>query len=123
MQCTKTDNTLYFMHQIKRGIAQRSFGLEVAKLARIPEPIIKRAGLLLHDMENSNRKTNDNQPGKDYSPFHNEIEQLKEKNAILAQKLLQQTNLLNALHSIDMNTLSPKQAFDLVWELMQTLKS
>lgn len=43
-----------FLHTILPGGASHSFGVAVAKLAGIPEPVIKRATELLHDLEKRN---------------------------------------------------------------------
>lgn len=45
------DNGIIFLHKIKRGSSDRSFGIEVAKLAGIPNPVIDRAKELLASME------------------------------------------------------------------------
>ncbi len=44
--CTEVDNTngeLVFSHSIKKGAADKSYGIEAAKLAGIPDSIIKRS--------------------------------------------------------------------------------
>jgi len=43
MVCYKDGETLYFLHRIEPGVAQASFGIEVAQLALLPAAIIKRA--------------------------------------------------------------------------------
>jgi len=42
---------ILFLHKLKAGISCGSFGLEVAKLADLPEEIIKRAMVLLEKLE------------------------------------------------------------------------
>ncbi len=48
--CSKRDNNLLFLHKIIRGIAEGSFGLEVARLAQLPDNIITRAQEILRTL-------------------------------------------------------------------------
>ncbi len=43
MVCFKEGERLHFLHRIEPGIAQASFGIEVAQLAALPKSIIQRA--------------------------------------------------------------------------------
>jgi DNA mismatch repair protein MutS len=45
--CIKEGDTLHFLHRIEPGVAQASFGIEVAQLAGLPVSIISRARQLL----------------------------------------------------------------------------
>lgn len=44
---------IYFTRKISRGSADKSYGIEVAKLAGVPQPIIQRAKLILQALEES----------------------------------------------------------------------
>lgn len=48
----KSGDSIIFMHKIERGVAQSSFGLEVAKLADLPSEIIDRASFILNSINN-----------------------------------------------------------------------
>lgn len=45
------DDSIVFLRKIDRGQADRSYGIEVAKLAGIPNSVISRAQTILHDLE------------------------------------------------------------------------
>ncbi len=47
----KTDSGIILLHKIEPGVAQGSFGLEVAKLAKLPESLIARAKEILTSLE------------------------------------------------------------------------
>ena len=49
--CRKTDQGICFLYTIVKGIADGSFGIDVARLARLPEPIIGRAQEILQLLE------------------------------------------------------------------------
>lgn len=51
----ETDNGIVFLRKLKRGKADRSYGIEVAKLAGLPEVVIKRAKEILKDLEKDDR--------------------------------------------------------------------
>ena len=50
-------DTIVFLHKVKAGAADRSYGIQVAKLAGLPAPVIQRAGEVLRLLESSDSKT------------------------------------------------------------------
>ncbi|MDR1094589.1 MAG: DNA mismatch repair protein MutS, partial [Clostridiales bacterium] len=47
----ESGDTVVFLHKIARGAADKSFGVEVAKLAGLPEKVIARAKALIKNLE------------------------------------------------------------------------
>ncbi len=47
------DGDLVFLHQMQPGPADKSYGIHVAKLAGMPEQLLKRADVILTDLEES----------------------------------------------------------------------
>lgn len=47
------EGNVVFLHQVKEGAADQSYGIHVAKLADLPAPLIKRADTILDQLENS----------------------------------------------------------------------
>lgn len=45
------EGNVVFLHQIKEGSADQSYGIQVAKLAGLPRALIERATTILHDLE------------------------------------------------------------------------
>ena len=39
------------LHKIKDGAADKSYGIHVAELAELPDPLLERARVILHDLE------------------------------------------------------------------------
>lgn len=105
---SQTKDGIVFLHKMIRGVAKGSFGLEVAKLAHLPTVITDRA----YQIE---KKLSDTQPigratkidSTDSTQLRNE---LKQAQATLAQ-----------LSNLDYDALSPKKAFDLLWNFKKTL--
>ncbi|MDE5916632.1 MAG: DNA mismatch repair protein MutS, partial [Oscillospiraceae bacterium] len=60
----KSGDGIRFLRKIVRGGVDESYGIEVAKLAGLPNKVVKRARELLADMENENYKTSSNNDGQ-----------------------------------------------------------
>ena len=95
-----------FLRKIARGGANRSFGIEVAALAGVPKEVTSRAKGILKALEK-----NDIARGKI------QIEQIEEE-----EETRQLTEVEKLLAEVDVNTLSPMQAFMLVCDLKEKLE-
>lgn len=65
------DEGVHFLHKIVPGKASESYGIEVAKLAGLPEELIQNATLILKQLERSNNtiilsKSEEKKEGRDY---------------------------------------------------------
>jgi len=97
---SEADAKVIFLHKIIPGGTDRSYGIHVAQLAGIPRPIIQRASEILLQLEASSG-----------SAIH--------LDAGLPQQmtLFPETNpLLEELRALDMNTLSPIEAINKLYE-------
>ncbi len=97
--------SIVFLRKIARGGANRSFGIEVAALAGVPKEITARAKGILKALEK-----NDIARGK--TPVRVEEEPMEERRFTEVEKILL---------DMDMNTLSPMQAFMLLSDLKEKL--
>ena len=50
------DGNITFLHKIKKGSIDKSYGIHVAKLANLPDPLIKRANQILSVYESKEKK-------------------------------------------------------------------
>ncbi|MBI5346210.1 MAG: DNA mismatch repair protein MutS [Chlamydiae bacterium] len=55
VQVEENNSNVVFLRKIIKGLADKSYGIHVAKLAGLPEEVIKRAESLLLDLENAPR--------------------------------------------------------------------
>lgn len=89
-----------FLHKIVAGGADRSYGIHVAQLAGIPRTVIQRAGEILQQLQASSGTAVQFNPQS--------VEQMT---------LFPETNpLLDELKSLDINSLAPIQALNLLYE-------
>ena len=54
VSATERDGRVVFLHKVKKGAADKSYGVHVAQLAEMPEEIIERAQALLTEFEAGN---------------------------------------------------------------------
>ncbi len=108
---TQTKSGIVFLHKIVRGVADGSFGLEVARLAHLPEAVITRAYEL--EKEFLHTTTTSNTIGKPV--VHNDSAELQK---LTAQLRIAQSQLA-VLTTLDYDDLSPKKAFDVLWHLKE----
>lgn len=105
----KTEQGIIFLYKIMRGVADGSFGVEVAKLAQLPPSVIGRSEAILQQLHHENNMgavLQKIQP----AIVDPEITKLAEENRRLKE-------LVKIMGEIDYDNLSPKKAFDLLWEL------
>ncbi|MEI7062807.1 DNA mismatch repair protein MutS [Dickeya chrysanthemi] len=95
-------DTIAFMHSVQEGAASKSYGLAVAALAGVPKEVIKRARQKLRELESLAGHA---------SASHVDGSQL----ALLAP--VEPSPAMEALESIDPDTLTPRQALDWLYKL------
>ena len=54
VSATEQDGRVVFLHKVKKGAADKSYGVHVAELAEMPETILQRARVLLEQFEAAN---------------------------------------------------------------------
>ncbi|MCC6147589.1 MAG: DNA mismatch repair protein MutS [Anaerolineaceae bacterium] len=97
---TEAGGNVVFLHKIVPGGADRSYGIHVAQLAGMPRPVIQRAAEILHQLEISSGKAVTLHPG-----------------ASQQMALFPETNpLVEELKNVDINTLSPIEALNKLYE-------
>ncbi len=112
-------NHIVFLHNIKTGPASQSYGVQVARLAGLPSTVIDNAKHYLSEYKaNFIDKTQLNLFDGDKT---NNTEQLLEKISLYEKKMQQYQNTLHILKHIDFNNNSPKQVFDIVFNLQKKL--
>lgn len=53
VEVEEKDGDIYFLHRVSRGSTDRSYGINVARMAGMPHPVIKRSLSLLEELETS----------------------------------------------------------------------
>ena len=105
MQVKEWQGDVIFLHAVAPGTADRSYGIHVAKLAGLPEAVTERSKQVLALLEQSERS------GKLAKLSHD----LPLFNALPATP--KPSPLAERLDNVNPDSLSPKQALDLIYEL------
>ena len=98
---------IIFLRKIVPGGADRSYGIEVAKLAGLPDKVVQRAKAVLAELENEN--------GVQYVAARKEADQV-------SLDAIGEGEVLDALRRCQPDTLTPIEAMSLLYELKQKLK-
>ena len=96
MDVVEHDDEIVFMHVVKPGPANQSYGIQVASLAGIPKQVIDLAKKRLHEIEQNVPMTDNQQTQTD---------------------LFNTDPLLEKLKTLDPDSTSPKQALSILYEL------
>lgn len=99
----KHADSLVFLHTVCQGTAAGSFGLEVAKLAHVPESIIVRARAILQNLSASHSTSKSHE--------------IADHQVVPAVSVPQENPLKEYLKTIDLDEVSPRQAVDLLYRL------
>ncbi len=98
---------LVFLRKIVPGGADRSYGIEVAKLAGLPETVVKKARTILKDLEHQSGRT----PPLLAAP----------KSEQVSLEALGEAEVIDRLRRTQPDTLTPIEALGLLYELKQKL--
>jgi len=98
---------IIFLRKIIPGGADRSYGIEVAKLAGLPDKVVQRAKKVLKELESEN--------GVQYTAPRKEADQV-------SLETIGEGEVLDAIRRCQPETLTPIEAMTLLYELKQKLK-
>jgi len=109
LDATEHGDTLVFLHAVKEGPANQSFGLQVARLAGVPKMVIQDARRYLGELERRDHATRPDAPQRqlDLAPAPDPAQ-----SAVMAE-----------LDRVDPDSLSPRDALALLFSLKERLKN
>ncbi len=97
---SEADDKVVFLHKIVAGGADRSYGIHVAQLAGLPGPVIQRAGEIMEELEKTSGRAVKINPHA----------------AQQAALFPESSPILDELKEIDVNSLSPIEALNKLFE-------
>ncbi|MFJ8235017.1 DNA mismatch repair protein MutS [Ureibacillus sp. NPDC094379] len=133
VSATEKDGKVVFLHKVKQGAADKSYGVHVAQLAEMPDAIIERARILLEKFEAKEHATVTNSAEKDeelqLSFFDEEakqedvhepqMDQVKSIGQVIQTSA--ELEVIERLEKMNIMGTSPIQAINVLYELQQTL--
>ena len=102
LDATEYQDHVVFLHNIQEGPANRSFGLQVAKLAGIPAPVLEAARQKLEELEQGKAA---DAGGKAPPPAQVDLFAPTPSHPVVT-----------ALEDLDVDPLSPREALQLLYE-------
>lgn len=131
VSAAEQNGKVVFLHKIKEGPADKSYGIHVAQLAELPDELIARANTILAGFEKQHQDQQ-NQPQRETKQesvlkAHEPLAQLSffdEKEPEPKQTPLssKEKKILQHLKSIEILEMTPMQAFNELYELHKKIK-
>ncbi|MFV8210731.1 DNA mismatch repair protein MutS [Streptococcus pluranimalium] len=104
-----------FLHKIAEGPADKSYGVHVAKIAGLPDSVLKRADVILQDLEAHSAKLGGETPAQEENILEESLEQMS------LFDTAQQSEVLAKLEAIDVLNLTPMEAMTTLFDLKKML--
>lgn len=116
---------IVFLRKIIKGGADRSYGIQVARLAGVPEPVLKRAHEICNELIDSDITTKvkdiDIKPALSEQPMIKETRSSDYEQLSLFSSPVEMT-IANELKTMDLNNMTPIKAMLYLQELQERLK-
>ncbi|MFB2539608.1 DNA mismatch repair protein MutS [Acinetobacter sp. c3-l95] len=113
---------LVLLHKVQHGAASQSHGLQVAKLAGIPNSVIKSAQKKLNQLEQHQPTTTQQQPDLFNANLFDEEAINAEPVSLVDDVPPQPSPVILQLQDMDIDDLTPRQALQALYDLKQLLK-
>ena len=107
---------IVFLRKIVKGGADKSYGIQVAKLAGVPDTIINRAKELLKELNDTDIALNPNKK-------INKIETTTENSQIAMFDTLKDDDILDELKNMDLSSMTPLEAINTLFTLQNKIKN
>jgi len=116
LDATEYNESIVFLHAVHEGPASRSYGIQVAKLAGLPNSVLELARHELARLESDSQAN----PAIGNEPAPKALLQPAQVDLFNSES---DTRIRNAVESIDPNNLTPRQALEHLYELQQLVKT
>ncbi|MCG8494316.1 MAG: DNA mismatch repair protein MutS, partial [Sneathiellales bacterium] len=105
-----------FLHEVGSGSADRSYGIQVAKLAGLPKAVVKRAENVLSHLEEKDQNSPTTRLANDLPLFASVVEEVSKPEIITDPSQAEEK-----LKAINVDDLSPREALNILYELKDLL--
>jgi len=101
-----------FLHEVKRGTAEGSYGVQVARLAGLPAQVVERAKVVLEMLEKGERET-----GRGPDSLIDELPLFSATPSAPSPTPATESEVEERLKGVLPDNLTPREALDLIYEL------
>ena len=110
------EGEVIFMHEVRKGAADRSYGVQVARLAGLPPAVVERAREILHQLESGEDKG----AGRP-AALLDDLPLFRAAPAPAPVARAQPSAVEARLRDLNPDTITAREALDLVYELSAML--
>ncbi|MER9330761.1 DNA mismatch repair protein MutS [Mesorhizobium sp. M0488] len=110
MRVKEWENDVVFLHEVGKGAADRSYGVQVARLAGLPEAVVDRAKEVLHQLEEGEVSGKTNRLVDDLPLFSVAVKRE-------TPKPVKNDALSDALGAISPDEMTPREALEALYRL------
>jgi DNA mismatch repair protein MutS len=111
------EGDVIFLHEVRKGAADRSYGVQVARLAGLPASVVERAKIVLEALEKGEREGGSQKALIDDLPLFRAA-------PVAAPRAAAKSSVLEArLQDVHPDELTPMEALRLIYELKQAIKN
>lgn len=112
-----TQGEVIFLHQIREGGSDDSYGIEVARIAGVPDSVVKRASELLLQLETDNNARTKGKVRRLAKPMEGQFDLFAA--AMAGQNA---SDLLSELRQLEISQMTPLDALNTLYDLQQKAK-
>ena len=116
MRVREWKGDVIFLHEVAEGSADRSYGIQVAKLAGLPKAVIHRAESVLKALEEKDQGSAATRLANDLPLFATVIQETKE-----SEKRKAPSEIEERVATINADELSPRDALSLIYKLKELM--
>ncbi|MBD1379304.1 DNA mismatch repair protein MutS [Metabacillus arenae] len=125
VQAVEENGKVVFLHKIKEGAADKSYGIHVAELAELPVQLINRAKEILTELEKDPKieltqtsEVNEINEMAQLSFFNEELEKREKKTTISSKEM----QVIEKIKAIDILEMTPMDALNELYKIHKKLK-
>lgn len=115
VKATEENGNIVFMHKVMDGPTDRSYGIHVAKLAKLPNVLIKRAKEILAELEQ-------NHGYNVIKPQTIDLFNYQESLAVEEEETDQYQSIIEQLQEMDINDLTPLKAMNILNDVIEEIR-
>ena len=121
METKEYNGDVVFLHKVGSGVADKSYGIHVAKIAGIPKEVVNRASQILESFETDNSIVNTKKLVKKIDDMDLFSYQIKSDDVKKSEDDEKIRRLRDKLKEINPDELSPKSALSIMYEIKDML--
>ena len=122
LDAVEHDDNIVFMHSVKEGPANQSYGLQVASLAGVPNAVISNARERLHQLEDNAAPNDDLFSENPVSNKHRKEPEKRDDKQFSLFDSSPDHPVVNSLKEMDLDGLTPRDALDVLYKLVEQVK-